>query len=133
MRSRLLTRIVCALLAATVVVPPTAPRALAQERTGIPAAPEVTLDLRGLDALDADPVTGAVLYAREDLSLGLIALSLAGASVLAETHDDMRGPTTEAGRIGCVWANELFDANLLSQTLERIAGCAAQDREGRAS
>ncbi|MCO5169927.1 MAG: DUF6531 domain-containing protein [Planctomycetes bacterium] len=74
MRSRLLTRALCAVLSITFLFPP-APLLFAQERP-VDRAPlggddaPVVEDQRGLDALDVDPVSGAVVYAREDLALG---------------------------------------------------------------
>lgn len=75
MRSRLLTRALCATLAVTFLFPP--PMLLAQEGPGADRglgapgdADDRVEDLRGLDVVDVDPVTGALVYAREDLRLG---------------------------------------------------------------
>lgn len=71
MRSPHLVRAVCTTLAVTFLLPP--PALLAQDM-GL-GAPErrdeaPVEDLRGLDLIDVDPATGALLYAREDLRLG---------------------------------------------------------------
>jgi RHS repeat-associated protein len=70
MRS-LFTRALCASLAITFVLPPT-PLLFAQDRgLGVPEeAAEQVEDLRGLDAIDVDPMTGGLVYAREDLAVG---------------------------------------------------------------
>lgn len=70
MRS-LFPRATCALLAITFVLPPT-PLLLAQDRGlgGPDANVSQVDDLRGLDAIDVDPITGGLVYAREDVALG---------------------------------------------------------------
>lgn len=108
MRSRLLTRAMCASLALTFVFPP-APLLLAQERPldrtpgGPDEAAEVE-DLRGLDALDVDPVNGEVVYAREDLAIGEGDLALR----LVRTYRPWAGDLLN---MGTHWAS-LLDVHL---------------------
>lgn len=68
------TRLLCLTLATAMAVPSPALLLADDGKDGGLPAPvdpdELTLDLRGLDGLDLDPVTGALVYAREDLRLG---------------------------------------------------------------
>jgi len=81
---------------------------------------------RVLERIADDIGTSAIVVfrdlAREDLSLGLIALRLSGAVIFAETDDELNGPENESARVASGWAHGFLSLGGLGEALVSIAG-----------